>query len=81
MVLLGVVGCRDSPFGHRLAEGPLLTKPALPACVMAVDTFCGVESNGLLADTRHGFTSFHTIGSAFPADKHPRSTGGRGDVR
>lgn len=64
-----IVGCREAPVGHRLEAGPLWTRPSLPACLASADTFCGVESNAVLADARHGFTSFHT--NALPLDRHP----------
>lgn len=73
VVCLLVAGCREAPVGHRLEPGPLLTKPALPVCVAGPETFCGVESNAILADSRHGFTSFYASGSVLPLDKHPRT--------
>lgn len=75
LLLLGAlaVGCREAPVGHRLEPGALSSRPSLPVCVAGADTFCGVESNAILPDARHGFTSFHTTGSALSADKHPRS--------
>ncbi len=72
VVCVLVAGCRDAPVGHRLEAGPLITKPALSVCVSGADTFCGVESNAILADSRHGFTSFYASGSTLPLDKHPR---------
>jgi hypothetical protein len=73
VVCVLVFGCREALVGHRLEPGPLMTKPALSACVAGTDTFCGVESNAILADSRHGFTSFYASGSVLPLDKHPRT--------